>query len=68
MDTLVADVVGVADSLGFERYDLAGHDFGAMMLNRKMKTETEAMGESQPSVEIVEEVPHRETWRETHDS
>jgi hypothetical protein len=38
------------------------------MLNRKMKTETEAMGESQPSVEIVEEMPHREIWRETHDS
>jgi pimeloyl-ACP methyl ester carboxylesterase len=31
MDTLVADVVGVADALGFERFNLAGHDFGAMV-------------------------------------
>jgi len=31
MDTLVADVVGLADSLGFERFYLAGHDFGAMV-------------------------------------
>jgi pimeloyl-ACP methyl ester carboxylesterase len=31
MDTLVADVVGLADSLGFERFCLAGHDFGAMV-------------------------------------
>ena len=31
MDTLVADVVGVADSLGFESFYLAGHDFGAMV-------------------------------------
>jgi len=31
MDTLVADVVGLADALGFERFQLAGHDFGAMV-------------------------------------
>ena len=31
MRTLVADAVGLADSLGFERFCLAGHDFGAMV-------------------------------------
>jgi len=31
MDTLVADVLGVADALGFERFNIAGHDFGAMV-------------------------------------
>jgi len=41
---------------------------GATMLHRKMKNETKAMGESQSSVEIVEGIPHRGIWRETHDS
>jgi pimeloyl-ACP methyl ester carboxylesterase len=31
MHTLAADIVGLADSLGFERFCLGGHDFGAMV-------------------------------------
>jgi len=31
MDTLVDDVLGLADALGYERFHLAGHDFGAMV-------------------------------------
>lgn len=31
MRILVADVIGLADSLGFKRFCLAGHDFGAMV-------------------------------------
>jgi len=31
MDTLVADILGLADALGYERFHLAGHDFGAMV-------------------------------------
>ena len=31
MDILAADVIGLADSLGFERFCLGGHDFGAMV-------------------------------------
>jgi len=31
MDTLVEDVLGLADGLGYERFHLAGHDFGAMV-------------------------------------
>jgi pimeloyl-ACP methyl ester carboxylesterase len=31
MHTLAADIVGLADSLGFERFCFAGHDFGAMV-------------------------------------
>ncbi|NDJ35954.1 MAG: alpha/beta hydrolase [Chloroflexi bacterium] len=29
--TLTADVMGLADALGFERFNLAGHDWGAMV-------------------------------------
>ena len=29
MDTLRGDVLGVADQLGFERFEVVGHDFGA---------------------------------------
>ncbi|MCP4422559.1 MAG: alpha/beta hydrolase [Chloroflexi bacterium] len=31
MNTLVADILGLADALGYERFHLAGHDFGAMV-------------------------------------
>jgi pimeloyl-ACP methyl ester carboxylesterase len=31
MGELVADVVAVADALGFERFDVVGHDWGAMV-------------------------------------
>jgi len=31
MDTLVADILGLADALGYERFYLAGHDFGAIV-------------------------------------
>jgi pimeloyl-ACP methyl ester carboxylesterase len=31
MDTLVDDILGLADALGYERFHLAGHDFGAMV-------------------------------------
>lgn len=31
MDSLVADILGLADALGYERFHLAGHDFGAMV-------------------------------------
>jgi pimeloyl-ACP methyl ester carboxylesterase len=31
MDTLVKDIIGLADSLGFERFHLAGHDFGGLV-------------------------------------
>ncbi len=31
MDTLVKDIIGLADALGYERFYLAGHDFGAMV-------------------------------------
>jgi pimeloyl-ACP methyl ester carboxylesterase len=31
MEELVADVVAVADALGMERFDLVGHDWGAMV-------------------------------------
>jgi pimeloyl-ACP methyl ester carboxylesterase len=31
MDTLVKDILGLADTLGYERFYLAGHDFGAMV-------------------------------------
>ena len=31
MDVLVADILGLADALGYERFHLAGHDFGAMV-------------------------------------
>jgi pimeloyl-ACP methyl ester carboxylesterase len=31
MDTLVADILGLADALGYDRFHLAGHDFGAMV-------------------------------------
>jgi len=31
MNTLVADILGLADALGYERFYLAGHDFGAMV-------------------------------------
>lgn len=31
MDKLVGDVLGVADALGFDRFDLAGHDMGALV-------------------------------------
>ena len=31
MHTLVADIIGLADSLGLDRFSLAGHDFGAMV-------------------------------------
>jgi pimeloyl-ACP methyl ester carboxylesterase len=31
MGNLVDDILGLADSLGFERFYLAGHDFGAMV-------------------------------------
>jgi pimeloyl-ACP methyl ester carboxylesterase len=31
MDTLVEDILGLADALGYEDFHLAGHDFGAMV-------------------------------------
>ena len=31
MDTLVLDILGLADTLGYQRFHLAGHDFGAMV-------------------------------------
>jgi pimeloyl-ACP methyl ester carboxylesterase len=31
MDNLVADILGLADALGYECFHLAGHDFGAMV-------------------------------------
>ncbi len=31
MDILVNDILGLADSLGYEKFYLAGHDFGAMV-------------------------------------
>jgi len=31
MRTLVDDVLGLADSFGYEHFHLAGHDFGAMV-------------------------------------
>lgn len=31
MDALVDDILGLADVLGYERFHLAGHDFGAMV-------------------------------------
>jgi len=31
MDTLVKDILGLADTLGYERFYMAGHDFGAMV-------------------------------------
>ena len=31
MDTLVDDIFGLADTLGYDRFHLAGHDFGAMV-------------------------------------
>jgi len=31
MDNLVADILGLADALGYERFYLAGHDFGAIV-------------------------------------
>jgi pimeloyl-ACP methyl ester carboxylesterase len=31
MATLVADILGLADALGYERFHLAGHDFGAIV-------------------------------------
>lgn len=31
MDTLVDDILGLADALGYERFHLAGHDFGAIV-------------------------------------
>ena len=31
MEILVQDILGLADSLGFQRFHLAGHDFGAMV-------------------------------------
>jgi len=31
MDSLVNDVLGLADHFGYERFHLAGHDFGAMV-------------------------------------
>ncbi len=31
METLVDDILGLADILGYERFQLAGHDFGAMV-------------------------------------
>ena len=31
MCTLVDDILGLADSLGYQRFHLAGHDFGAMV-------------------------------------
>jgi pimeloyl-ACP methyl ester carboxylesterase len=31
MNTLVGDVLGLADALGYERFHLSGHDFGAMV-------------------------------------
>lgn len=31
MDRLVADVLGMADALGFERFHLVGHDWGAIV-------------------------------------
>jgi len=31
MDTLVLDILGLADELGYQRFHLAGHDFGAMV-------------------------------------
>ena len=31
MDTLVKDILGLADAMGYERFHIAGHDFGAMV-------------------------------------
>jgi epoxide hydrolase 4 len=31
MDTLVKDILGLADTLGYKRFNIAGHDFGAMV-------------------------------------
>jgi pimeloyl-ACP methyl ester carboxylesterase len=31
MDTLVKDILGLADTLGYKRFHIAGHDFGAMV-------------------------------------
>jgi pimeloyl-ACP methyl ester carboxylesterase len=31
MGVLVEDILGLADAFGYERFDLAGHDFGAMV-------------------------------------
>jgi len=31
MDTLVKDILGIAEALGYERFHIAGHDFGAMV-------------------------------------
>ncbi|GAG97208.1 unnamed protein product [marine sediment metagenome] len=31
MDTLVEDILGLADTLGYDQFYLAGHDFGAMV-------------------------------------
>lgn len=31
MDTLVKDILGLTDTLGYKRFHIAGHDFGAMV-------------------------------------
>jgi pimeloyl-ACP methyl ester carboxylesterase len=31
MDLLVSDIIGLADGLGFEKFNLAGHDFGGIV-------------------------------------
>ena len=31
MNTLVKDIIGLADALGYDRFHIAGHDFGAMV-------------------------------------
>jgi pimeloyl-ACP methyl ester carboxylesterase len=31
MDTLVKDILGLADAMGYKRFHIAGHDFGAMV-------------------------------------
>lgn len=58
MDTLVKDILGLADALGYERFCIAGHDFGAMV--------TWSMAQCCPERikrMVIANVPHPEVMR-----
>ncbi len=59
MDTLVQDIMGLADALGFERFHLAGHDFGALVSWRLVSMHPERV----KSLAILN-VPHPEVFKQ----
>ena len=58
LDVLAADVIGLADALGFDRFCLVGHDFGALVSWRLAELQPERLKRL-----VIANVPHPAVMR-----